>query len=162
MSQMLIPLLGAAAIIAYWVLCRRRSLVYRERAAELLVAYFGKHGTTEEEAISAERFYMNGRHWFFLPLMTILAFPVILMGVLAKNPMPQPSKERMAITDAVMKMYLSRNPLIGTVCIAAFLVAALTAFFIGLMLNRVRAIPTPSSVYMVASTSYPHFKRHAH
>lgn len=162
MSEMLVPLLGAAAIIAYWVLCRRRSLVYRERAAELLVAYFAKHSTTDAEVARAEHFYMHGRHWFFLPIMTILAFPAILMSVLAKNPEPPASKERMAITDAVMKMYLSRNPLIGTLCMAAFLVAALTAFFIGLMLNRVRAIPAPSAIFLTASTNYPHFKRHAH
>ncbi|WP_338568793.1 hypothetical protein V6L78_19905 [Pseudomonas canadensis] len=162
MSQLLLPLLGASIIVAYWVVCRRRSLVYRERAADLLVDYFGKHGITDAEKDSAERFYLNARFWLFLPVMTVLAFPVILVSVLAKHPAAVVSKERMAITDATMKMYLTRNPLTGTVCLLVFSVTALLAMFVGLLINRVRFIPSPAAIYMTTSKVYPHFKRHAH
>ncbi|PAA31742.1 hypothetical protein CJU73_01535 [Pseudomonas fragi] len=162
MSPMLLPLLGAALIVAYWVVCRRRSLVYRERAAELLVDYFGKHGVTDSEKDGAEWFYLSGRRWLFMPLMTILAFPVILRSVLAKRQAPQMSKDRMNITDAVMKMYLTRNPLTGTICLMVFFVTALLAQFIGLLVNRVRTVPNPSAIYVTTSKVYPHFKRHAH
>jgi hypothetical protein len=162
MSQLLLPLLGASLIVAYWVVCRRRSLVYRERAAGLLVDYFGKHGISDAEKDAAERFYLNARFWLFMPVITILAFPVILANVLAKNPITAVNKERMAITDAVMKMYLTRNPLTGTVCLMAFFVTALMAQFVGILINRVRAIPNPAAIYMTTAKVYPHFKRHAH
>lgn len=162
MSQLLLPLLGATLIVAYWVVCRRRSLVYREQAADLLVEYFGKHGITESEKNGAERFYMNARYWLFMPIITVLAFPVILASVLAKNPTPSISKERMAITNAVMKMYLTRNPLTGTICLMVFFATALIAQFIGLLINRVRAVPNPAAIYFTTSKAYPHFKRHAH
>lgn len=165
MSQLLLPLLGAISIVAYWVVCRRRSLVYRERAADLLVEYFEKHATNEAAKNGAERFYMNARHWLFMPVITVLAFPVILVSVLAKNPavsIGSISKERMAITDAAMKMYLTRNPLTGTICLMAFFATALIAQFIGLLINRVRAVPSPAAIYMTTSKAYPHFKRHAH
>jgi hypothetical protein len=162
MSQLLLPLLGATLIVAYWVVCRRRSLVYRDRAADLLVEYFGKHGVTDAEKDAAEKFYMNARFWLFLPIMTVLAFPVILVSILAKNPNSTMSKERMAITDSVMKMYLTRNPLTGTICLMVFFVTALLAMFIGLLINRVRVIPNPAAIYMTTSKVYPHFKRHAH
>jgi hypothetical protein len=162
MSHLLLPLLGAGLIVAYWVVCRRRSLVYRERAAGLLVEYFGKHGVSEAEKDGAERFYMNARYWLFMPIITVLAFPIILGSVLAKNPTPSISKERMAITDAAMKMYLTRNPLTGTICLLGFFVTALLAQFIGLLVNRVRTVPNPITIYMITSKVYPHFKRHAH
>ena len=162
MSQLLLPLLGATLIVAYWVVCRRRSLAYRERAAGLLVEYFGKHSNSDAEKDAVERFYLNARFWLFMPIMTVLAFPVILVSVLAKNPTPTISKERMAITDAIMKMYLTRNPLTGTVCLMAFFVTALMAQFIGLLINRVRVVPNPAAIYMTTSKVYPHFKRHAH
>lgn len=162
MSQLLLPLLGASLIVAYWVVCRRRSLVYRERAADLLVEYFERHDTNEAAKNGAERFYMNARHWLFMPVITVLAFPVILFSVLAKNPSVSISKERMAITDATMKMYLTRNPLTGTICLMAFFATALIAQFIGLLINRVRAVPSPAAIYMTTSKVYPHFKRHAH
>ncbi|MNJ38696.1 hypothetical protein D3C77_335480 [compost metagenome] len=162
MSQLLLPLLGATLIVAYWVVCRRRSLVYRERAADLLVEYFEKPGTTEVEKNGAERFYLNARFWLFMPVITVLAFPMILASVLAKNPAISISKERMAVTDAVMKMYLTRHPLTGTICLMAFFATALIAQFIGLLINRVRTVPSPAAIYMNTSKAYPHFKRHAH
>lgn len=162
MSQLLLPLLGAALIVAYWVVCRRRSLVYRERAADLLVEYFEDPGTTEVEKNGAERFYLNARLWLFMPVITVLAFPMILASVLAKNPAISISKERMAVTDAAMKMYLTRNPLTGTVCLMVFFATALIAQFVGLLINRVRAVPSPAAIYMNTSKAYPHFKRHVH
>lgn len=162
MSQLLLPLLGAALIVSYWVVCRRRSLVYRERAADLLAEYFKKHGTAEIEKNGAERFYLNARFWLFLPVITVLAFPMILISVLSKNPAVSISKERMAVTDAVMKMYLTRNPLTGTICLMAFFATALIAQLIGLLINRVRAVPSPAAIYMATFKAYPHFKRHAH
>lgn len=162
MSPMLLPLLGAALIVAYWVVCRRRSLVYRERAAGLLVEHFSKHGVDETEKDALEWFYLGARWWLFMPIMTILAFPVILRSVLAKKQTPQMSKERIAITDAVMKMYLTRNPLTATACLMVFFVVALLAQFIGLLVNRVRTVPNPAAIYMATAKVYPHFKRHAH
>lgn len=162
MSPMLLPLLGAALIVAYWVVCRRRSLVYRERAAGLLVEHFGKSGVAETEKDALEWFYLSARWWLFMPIMTILAFPVILRSVLSKKQTAQMTKERMAITDAVMKMYLTRNPLTGTACLMVFFVVALTAQLIGLLANRVRTVPNPAAIYMTTSKVYPHFKRHAH
>ncbi|WP_325436022.1 hypothetical protein [Pseudomonas nitroreducens] len=162
MSDVMIPLLSALAIVGYWVVCRRRSLVYRERAAELLVAYFEKKGVSEEDKNSAERFYMGARHWSFLPVATALAFPVILWLVLSKKVSTARDRDRMEITDSVMKMYLSRNPLTGSLSLVAFFTIALVAQFIGLMINRVRAIPSPAYVYMETADMLHHHRRHAH
>ncbi|AZL74550.1 hypothetical protein [Pseudomonas oryziphila] len=162
MSQSLLPFLGAAGIVAYWVLCRRRSITYRERAANLLTDFFQKGSVSETEKDAAERFYLNARYWLFMPLATILAFPVILMSILSKKPEPQFSKERMAIVDACMKMYLSRNPLTGALCLMAFFAMAVLAQLAGILINRVRAVPSPSMIYATTDTAYPHLKRHAH
>ncbi|MFP3862818.1 hypothetical protein SHV42_07660 [Pseudomonas capeferrum] len=162
MSQMLLPFAGAAAVVAYWILCRRRSITYRERAATLLADFFQKPGVSEAEKDAVERFYLNARYWLFMPIATVLAFPVILASVLSKRPDPQFSKERMAITDAVMKMYLSRNPLTGTTCLMAFFAMAVLAQLVGILINRVRAVPSPSAIYATTDTAYPHLRRHAH
>lgn len=162
MNDLLIPLLSAAAIVGYWVVCRRRSLSYRQKAADLLVEYFGKHNVSDEDKDAAERFYKIARFWFFMPLMTILAFPVLLVRVLAKKPEPQATKERVAITEMAMKMYLVRNPITGAVCLAAFFFSGVLALFVGLLINRVRSMPTPVSFYASTARAFPLWRHHVH
>jgi len=163
MSDFMMPIAGAAVIAAYWYVCRVRSLDYREKAAELLTAYFDKNSVSEEDKDDAERFYMMARSWFFLPLLTVFVFPVLLFRTLSKRPDNKPSKDRTAITDAVMKMYLTRHPITGTICLTGFCIGWLLAFFVGLLINHVRALPNPSATYMsVIRVAMPGSWRHHH
>ncbi|WP_421547390.1 hypothetical protein [Pseudomonas sp. QD4] len=151
MKDFLIPLIGSGIVVAYWYICRIRSLAHREKAAGLLTDYFNRHSVSEKDKDDAERFYMMARSWAFMPAMTLVVFPVLLVRALIRRPDRVSSKERLEITDAVMKMYLSRNPITGTICLALFSLAAVMAVFIGLLINRVRAVPSAPSAYMAAT-----------
>jgi hypothetical protein len=159
MTHALLSFAAAALVVAYWVICRRRSLVHREKAADLLVAFFEKKGVSEDDKDSAETFYRLAKSWAFLPAATICAFPVILLRMLSKQEVREISKERREISDEVMKMYMLRHPLTGTLSLFLFSVMALCALFIGLLANRLRTIPNPSSVYTVTVGAYHPHKR---
>lgn len=164
MTHTLIVLASAVLIVWYWIVCRRRSLVHRENAADLLVNYFEKKGVSESDKDSAEFFYRMATHWAFMPLTTLLSFPVLLARVLSKRPISlEADKEKDRITDEVMKMYLFRNPLTGAACFFVFFLMATIAMLLGLFANRLRAMPSPSAVYRTATVSVYHPpRRHAH
>ncbi|KAB0509648.1 hypothetical protein [Pseudomonas moorei] len=164
MTHTLIAFASALLIVMYWFVCRRRSLVHREKAADLLVAFFDKKGVSESDKDTAYFFFSFATSWFFLPFMTVLAIPVILGRTLSNRPLNSESgKEKDLVTDEIMKMYMFRNPITGAVCFLAFFVMASVAMLLGLFANRLRSIPSPSAVYMTTATKVYHpQRRHAH
>jgi hypothetical protein len=148
---------SALLIVMYWIVCRRRSLIHREKAADLLVAFFEKRGVSERDKDAAEFFYRFAGYWFFLPFMTILALPVIVGRTLSKRMISTDGgKEKDLISDQVMRMYMFRNPITGATCLLVFFVIATTTMLLGLFANRLRAMPSPSAVYMTtAAKVYP-------
>ncbi|TDV54657.1 hypothetical protein EC919_104396 [Pseudomonas graminis] len=165
MTHTLITFASAALIVVYWIVCRRRSLVHRENAAGLLVEYFEKKGVSEKDKDAATFFYRFATSWGFLPLMTILAIPVILGGTLFNRPLTsEGGKEKDRIIDESMKMYMFRNPITGAACFLVFFVLASVAMLLGLFANRLRSIPSPSAVYMTtaAKVDVHPLRRHAH
>ncbi|BBP60389.1 hypothetical protein [Pseudomonas sp. St316] len=165
MIHTLIALASALLIVAYWIVCRRRSLVHREKAADLLVEYFSRKGVSEEDKDAAEFFYLFATRWFFMPLLTVMAIPVILGKTLSKrSTIAEGGKDKDLIIDEMLKMYMFRNPITGAVCFLAFFVIVSAAMLLGLFANRMRAIPTPSAVYMTTASKVYHHppRRHAH
>lgn len=165
MTHTLIALVSAMLIVVYWIVCRRRSLAHREKAADLLVEYFDKKGVSEKDKDAAHFFYRFATSWFFMPLMTVLAFPVILGKTLSKRSATgDGAKDKDLIIDEMMKMYMFRNPITGAVCFLAFFVMVSAALLLGLFANRLRSIPSPSAVYMTTAAKVYHHppRRHAH
>lgn len=164
MSHTLLSLASALVIVTYWIVCRQRSLIHREKAADMLIAYFDKKGVSELDKDSAASFFRFATSWFFLPVMTVLAIPVILSRVFSKRPFGASNgKDADAVTDEIMKMYLFRNPITGAACFLVFFALVSIAMLLGLFTNRLRSIPSPSAVYMTtASRVYQQPRRHAH
>lgn len=165
MTHTMMALVSALLIVAYWIVCRRRSLIHREKAANLLVEYFNKKGVSEKDKDAAEFFYLFATRWFFMPLMTVMAIPVILAKTLSKRSSgPETSKDKDLIIDEMLKMYMFRNPITGAVCFLAFFVIVSVAMLMGLFANRMRSIPSPSAVYMTTASKVYHHppRRHAH
>lgn len=164
MGHTLISLVSALVIVIYWIVCRQRSLIHREKAEEMLVAFFDKKGISERDKDSAAYFFRFATSWFFLPVMTILAIPVLLSRVFSKRQISASNgKDADAITDEIMKMYLFRNPITGAACFIVFFSVVSIAMLLGLFTNRLRSIPSPSAVYMTTATKvYQQPRRHAH
>lgn len=146
---------GAAAIVAYWIFCRRVSLRHREKAAALIEAYFADDSVPERDIESIYFTYRVAGHWVFLPLATLFA-PLVMLVALVRGgaPMRRESERHSEIMDALVMMYMTRNPLTSLVCMQVIFVSLACLGIVGLLFDRIKAIPSPSmAISSMASTA---------
>ncbi len=162
MGTIILALISAFAVILYWVSCRKAALKHQEKVAELLEKYFEDHKVSEEDRDSAYWTYRFARFWAFVPVMTIvtpiwLALSIVLRGAghVAKKPNAQHSE----IIDSIVKMYVAKNPLTSMICMPVLLFSVAVLSIIGMVTNRMKAIPTLASLYTSVAKTASHASR---
>jgi len=159
MTAIIFALISAAAVILYWVSCRRAALKHQEKVADLLDSYFEDHKVSDDDRDSAYWTYRFARSWFFMPAMTIVAPIWLAASILIRGPGYAPRKPtalHSEIVDTIVKMYVAKNPLTAMVCLPVLLVAVAVLSIIGLVSNRLKSIPTPASLYSAVADTASH------
>lgn len=159
MTAIFFALVSAAAVILYWVSCRRAALKHQEKVAELLESYFEDHKVSEGDRDSAYWTYRFARSWFFMPAMTVIAPIWLAASILIRGPgyvARKPTEKHQEIIDSLVKMYVAKNPLTSMVCLPVLLVAIAFLSVIGLASNRLKSIPTPAALYSAVADTASH------
>lgn len=161
-----LALLIAGGIASYWFFCRHASLKHREKAASLIDAFMNDESASSREKDNIYWSYMSARHWFFMPCMALLT-PIAMIAMIATDSARAESMKNSPqydeIMDSIIKMYITRNPLIGAASLVATFISIAVAVPIGMVLNRIRTIPSVSTVYGSVAAKASHSDiRHAH
>ena len=155
----------AAGVVVYWAFCRRVSLRHREKAAELLGTYFQDESVSKSDKDSIYFTYRWASNWTFLPVVAVggvLVMPFMLLS--GKAISRKQSESHTEIMDSIMKMYITRNPITAVVCFQAIFIQLALFGIIGLLFDRLKAIPTPSMIVSSMATKAAHspLGHHAH
>ncbi|CAN7660201.1 hypothetical protein LJR232_005009 [Aquipseudomonas alcaligenes] len=164
--SIVLAFVAAIAVAGYWTLCRRVSLKHRNAVADLLEPYMSNEGAkwADREAIYAT--YRMARHWFFLPVM-VLGVPIFLLAIILANKEEDLSPKRRLgehslIMDSIMKMYVTRHPITSTVCLSIIFLSISIFVPMGLLLNRIKSIPSLPMIFSAVAGKAPHPHRDAH
>jgi hypothetical protein len=155
MNETLQVILGAGTaglIVLYWIACRRVSLRYQIKAADLIETYFARDDVSEEAAAAIYITYRSARHWFFMPLL-VLSMPLLVLISLmtGKGASERPQGEHGEILNTLVKMYVSRNPLTSMLCLYLVFIVATPVLIVCAILERMRAVPNPLNLYGLAA-----------
>lgn len=160
--------LAAAAIILYWVQCRRSALIHQSRLADLLVAYFEKDDVSESDKEAAYWTYNFSRMWIFMPAMAVISVGAFLFAIVAGRldsdvETIKSNGARNEIMDTALKMYMAKNPLTFIIFMAGSLSLIGMMLPFGFIFRGLKSIPSPASIYsaIAAKASHP-VRRHAH
>ena len=158
---------GASAflVVLYWTACRRISLRYRTRAADLIEKYFARDDVSDESVSAIHITYRSAQYWKFLPIMALFSPLVLIIALITgRGPGERQSEEHAAILDAIMRMYISRNPLTSMLCSYFVFVVTAPILVIALMLERIKSIPNPLRIYGLAAARFAakHHLAHNH
>lgn len=142
MIDMMAAIVICATLVCYWIVCRKISLRYQERAARSLSLFFKRKSVSKEARESAFYAYIALRHWALLPLLAILLPPFLLIFMFVNHKAGDASftksEERYlhAILHLLLWMYVSKYPL--TTIVLAPLLASLCAIICmaGLLMNK--------------------------
>lgn len=161
-----IAILLAATLVLYWSYCRRVSLKHREKASDMIAAFINDDEISEKEKESIYWSYMASRHWLFMPAMAVVTPIVLACMLITRGPEAESiyySDQYNKIMDSLMKMYITRNPATGIICMIVTFSAIAISAAIGMLLNRMRSIPSIESVYGSVATRASHADvKHAH
>lgn len=142
----------ALMIFAYWVLCRRRALKHQTKAVELMEQYFEDKGVPEHDKKSLYHDYLLLRKWFVMPIFAmvapfLLAYMLIAKGKLDSKPTKRANQNLYdQAFDQMMKMMISKTPLISIVSLALVGLSFAVAIPVAVMLNRLSSMPTVAGV----------------
>lgn len=159
---------AAAVIVLYWVWCGRAALAHQSRLADLMVAYFERDDISEADKDSAHWAYTLSRMWIFMPAMAVLSVVAIFLAIVTARLDSDMSKvasntARNDIMDAAVKMYMAKNPITFIVFMSASLMVIGAMLPFGFFFNRLKSIPSPTSIYSVIASRASHAtQRHAH
>ncbi|MFC0708329.1 hypothetical protein [Azorhizophilus paspali] len=167
-------ILGSAAavlLIAYWSFCRSAALKLQSRVVPLIEAFYADDSASEQEKDSIHWSYAASRIWIFMPLMALASPVVLAMAILSKSggkvasEVSNRSAAHNEIMDCLIKMCIVRNPLTSMFCMYVVFAAIAILAPIGLLLDRLKSIPNPMTVYRVIAatlSSRDSRKAHAH
>lgn len=160
--------LAAIFTVAYWVFCRHSALAHQSHLGELMVAYFDREDVSEASKDSAYWAYNLSRTWFFMPIMAVLSVAAFFFAIVTARLDSDMSKiktdtARNDIMDAALKMYMAKNPITFIVFMTASLVIISVMLPFGFIFNRLKSVPSPTSIYSLIANKASHFVgRHAH
>jgi hypothetical protein len=154
-SSVLIGLFIAAATVLYWMLCRKRSLAVQTRAVDLLSELYADDSVTDKEKQTAHYNYLMTQRWWYLPFLVAVA-PFVLAFTLIFNrkglPKPSDDSPKMReVMDCLVMIYLTRNPITAAVCMTTITLMALPVILVGLLLNRIKSLPSLAMLAVVVS-----------
>lgn len=159
-----IGIAGAFFVVAFWAICRRISLRHREALATKLEEFFASEEVPEEEQIALYWNYKMARHWFFLPVMALVMpfFMLVAMAARGEKELSRKHSEKHEqAMNLVMKMYITRNPITSMVSLYCIFISFAVMVPIGLILNRLKSIPSATSVLTMISERATHMRVHA-
>lgn len=164
MMDLAIASVLAALTVSYWALCRFRSVGLRAGAADVVAQYIESEETTEADAKSAYATYLLSTKWWFLPLGTLMAIPIIpYIALFDKKEEGEVAKiRRRKVISSCMLFHIVRNPLISVTCLSLIFVWTAVFFAIALLTRRMTAIPTFDHVLDVVGMLKSTFNKHAH
>lgn len=149
MLEVIVGTTAALAVTAWWAICRKRSLSHLEKAADLIEAFYASDAVEREK----EGIYWSfkaAQQWLFMPLMT-LCTPFIIFWMLTTKPeklaAADTSEAYKAIMEELIKLYVTRNPITGAISMTCSMLLIGLAASLGLMLNRLRTMPTLVGLY---------------
>lgn len=162
--SMIIGVFGALFVVLFWAICRRISLRHRETLAAKLEQVFANEEIPEVEQTSLYWNYKMARHWFFLPAMAIV-MPFFMLFAMAargeKELSRKHSEQHDQAMNLVMKMYITRNPITSMFSLYCIFMSFALIAPIGLMLNRLKSIPSATAVMAMISERATHERAHA-
>lgn len=163
MTHIMIGTLCALAVVLYWAICRKASLKHRERSADLVAKYLESEERSEHEKEAVVLLYKGMTTWVFMPMMALLTpFAMIVMIVRSRDEDWKPkATEQNDILDALMKTYITRNPITSVICLAVIGVSMALLLVVGIAFNRIKQTPTLGGIYGTILSNAPNSK-HLH
>ncbi|MDF5856616.1 hypothetical protein P4209_29890 [Pseudomonas aeruginosa] len=163
MTHIMIGTLCALAVVLYWAICRKASLKHRDRSADLVVKYLESEERSEHEKEAVVLLYKGMTTWVFMPMMALLTpFAMIVMIVRSRDEDWKPkATEQNDILDALMKTYITRNPITSVICLAVIGVSMALLLVVGIAFNRIKQTPTLGGIYGTILSNAPNSK-HLH
>lgn len=166
MIETLLPGVCAAVVLAYWSLCRRSALRHQQKTVELIEAYLENVNVHDIDKESMYWTYRLARTWFFMPAMALLS-PFIMLPMLNSDTASQAFDKKGngfdEIMECMVKMYVTRNPLTAMLSLTVLFVTFAVILPIGLLLNRVKHIPSLPMVFGAAASKVSDIRNsHAH
>lgn len=167
MTPILFGLIAAAAVVVYWAFCRRSSLKHRAKAVQLIEAYFQDEANSAADKESIYLAYLTARHWVFLPIMMLFTpFVMLVMIFFTDGDLAPPrlhSDSYDEVMESLLKMYMTRNPITATACLAVIATSVVMVLPLGLLLNRIKSIPSLIGIFgSVVSRATKSKLAHAH
>ncbi|WP_313048740.1 hypothetical protein [Atlantibacter subterraneus] len=143
-----------AAVVAYWIVCRKNALKHQEKAVQLIEAYFADDSVSDSEKSKMYVNYVLLKKWFALPLLFVVAPFFITIAFISKKYSFEDfgktnSPEFEEVFKSLMEMNIVRNPLISALFMSMFGVLYAIVMVIGVVMNKASKIP---SYTMLAST----------
>ena len=142
-------------VISYWIFCRKRAFEYQKKAAALMKEYFLDGQVSDKDKQSLYASYELLRKWYIFPIFTI-ATPFVFCYLLVKKgslkiaPTKRGNQELYdKAFDQLMKMALSKNPLISIVSMAFTGLSLAVVIPIGILLRRIYSVPSAGQFTMV-------------
>lgn len=144
--SVLVGLLASVATVFYWMLCRKRSLAMQARAVEMLEAFYADDTQNDKAKQIAHANYRLAQRWWYFPMLVVIV-PVLVPAIMLFDrqglaPDGSNGTKMKELMDCLVMIYVSRNPIIATLCMSSIIIATLPAILLGVLLNRVRTIPS--------------------
>lgn len=165
MLTLILSVVTVSAVLVYWAYCRRVALLHQEKAADVIVSYMDNDNIPDVDKDIAYSLYFFARHWVFLPLTVLVSLPLIValgLGKKTKTGNKTTQVYRNDVTDEVMKMYATKNPITTAACaIPVLLIMAVVVPF-GLLFDRINSLPSASAVINSVSSTAVSLTHHRH
>lgn len=142
----------ALMMVAYWILCRKRAYEYQKKAAEFIKEYFLDGQVSDKDKQSLYQSYVLLRKWYVFPVFAlvtpfVLSYMLLNQGEVRVSSVKRGNQELYDNAfDQLMKMALSKNPLISAISMAFTGISFAIIIPLGLLLRRIYTIPTKEQV----------------
>ncbi|EGO6759254.1 hypothetical protein RCM87_21945 [Escherichia marmotae] len=151
--NILFALFLALAIAGYWILCRYRAYQYQKKAVKLMNEYFDDGQVSDKDKRSLYQSYVILRKWYIFPVFALLTpfiiiFRLILRGGIDLQPTKRTNHELYEQAyDQLMKMAISKNPIIATISMASAGISLAILIPISLLMMRLKSVPRTDDYY---------------
>lgn len=140
--ELFLAVIFSAAIVFYWVCCRKAGLAKQVQAVEAFEAYCEDSDNPESSAETLYRTYRFARHWAFMPLLSLTMPFVLLWSLFTKGSvLPDSSARTMGSQfgktfSLIMDMYVRRHPITSFFSILLILLNVSLVMTMSFMLKK--------------------------
>ncbi|MGC0623875.1 hypothetical protein [Escherichia coli] len=143
----------ALAIAGYWILCRYRAYQYQKQAVKLMGEYFADGQVSDKDKRSLYQSYVILRKWYIFPVFAVITpfiiiFRLILRGGIDLQPAKRANRDLYEQAfDQLMKMAISKNPIIFTISMASAGISLAILIPVSLLMMRLKSVPRTDDYY---------------